>query len=115
MIVGAGAMGGLAAAHLRRAEVAEIVVLNRTLARAPAARRDQPPSTARPARAGTLDALAAELPARRPAGGVHGRGRHGRCSVEAVVARDGRPLAVCDLGLPHDVDPAVADAAGRHA
>ena len=33
--------------------------------------------------------------------------------VEAVVARDGRPLAVCDLGLPHDVDPAVADAAGR--
>src|SRR5690349_19260726 len=34
VLVGAGAMGGLAAAHLRRAEAAEIVVLNRTLARA---------------------------------------------------------------------------------
>ena len=26
----------------------------------------------------------------------------------AVAARDGRPLAVCDLGLPRDVDPGVA-------
>ena len=30
-----------------------------------------------------------------------------RCAA-AVVARDGRPLAVCDLGLPRDVDPGVA-------
>ena len=30
----------------------------------------------------------------------------------AVVARDGRPLAVCDLGLPRDVDPDVATLPG---
>ena len=62
VIVGAGAMGGLAAAHLRRAEVAEIVVLNRTLARA---RRLAEISAEHgtPARAGTLEALATEIPA----------------------------------------------------
>ena len=54
-------------------------------------------------------------PGRRPAGGVHGRGRHGGARRGRGGPRDGRPLAVCDLGLPHDVDPAVADAARTSA
>ncbi len=106
VIVGAGAMGGLAAAHLRRAEVAEIVVLNRTLARA-GRLAEISAEHGTPARAGTLEALATEIPAADLL--VACTGAVGTVvPVEAVVARDGRPLAVCDLGLPHDVDPDVA-------
>jgi len=106
VIVGAGAMGGLAAAHLRRAGVAEVVVLNRTLARA-LRLAEITVEHGTPARAGTLDALGAEIPDADLL--VACTGAVGTVvPVEAVVARDGRPLAVCDLGLPHDVDPAVA-------
>ena len=113
VLVGAGAMGGLAAAHLRRAEAAEIVVLNRTLARA----RRLAEITAEhgtPARAGTLDALAAELAAADLL--VACTGAVGTV-VDHEVVRDavlaGRPLVVCDLGLPHDVEPGVAELPGR--
>ena len=106
VIVGAGAMGGLAAAHLRRAGVAEVVVLNRTLARA-LRLAEITVEHGTPARAGTLDALGTEIPDADLL--VACTGAVGTVvPVEAVVARDGRPLAVCDLGLPHDVDPAVA-------
>lgn len=112
VLVGAGAMGGLAAAHLRRAEAAEIVVLNRTLARA----RRLAEITAEhgtPARADTLDALAAELASADLL--VACTGAIGTVvdidAVVGAVATD-RPLAVCDLGLPHDVDPAVAELPG---
>ena len=46
-----------------------------------------------------------------PAGGLHRRGRHGRRPRDGGrrgARADGRPLAVCDLGLPRDVDPGVA-------
>ena len=106
VIVGAGAMGGLAAAHLRRAGVAEVVVLNRTLARA-LRLAEITVEHGTPARAGTLDALGTEIPDADLL--VACTGAVGTVvPVEAVVAREGRPLAVCDLGLPHDVDPAVA-------
>ena len=61
VVVGAGAMGGLAAAHLRRAGVAEIVVLEPVAGAGRAAGRDHRARTARPARAAGLAALAAEL------------------------------------------------------
>jgi glutamyl-tRNA reductase len=106
VIVGAGAMGGLAAAHLRRAGVAEVVVLNRTLVRA-LRLAEITVEHGTPARAGTLDALGTEIPDADVL--VACTGAVGTVvPVEAVVAREGRPLAVCDLGLPHDVDPAVA-------
>jgi len=106
VIVGAGAMGGLAAAHLRRAGIAEVVVLNRTLSRA-LRLAEITVEHGTPARAGTLDALGAEIPEADLL--VACTGAVGTVvPVEAVVAREGRPLAVCDLGLPHDVDPAVA-------
>src|SRR6478609_9519785 len=59
-IVGAGAMGALAAAHLRRAGAAEVVVLNRSAERAErlAAKTAE---AGTPARAAGLDALATEL------------------------------------------------------
>ncbi len=106
VVVGAGAMGGLAAAHLRRAGAAEVVVLNRTPERALrlAAITTE---NGTPARAGTLEALADELVAADLL--VACTGAVGTV-VERVAVRPrlGRPLAVCDLGLPHDVDPTVA-------
>src|SRR5439155_15449525 len=84
----------------------EITVLNRTPERA----RRLAKITAghgTPSRAGTLDALPAELvdadvlvACTGTVGVVVAR--------EAVGDRDGHPLAVCDLGLPHDVDARVA-------
>ena len=109
VLVGAGAMGALAAAHLRRAGAAEVVVLNRSVERA----EHLAATTAAhgtPARAGGLDRLAAELPDADLL--VACTGAIGtvvdRAVVEAATAgRGDRPLAVCDLGLPRDVDPAV--------
>ena len=110
-IVGAGAMGALAAAHLRRAGVAEIVVLNRVRRAGAAARREHrgapaprpaPPRSRRwPDELATADLLVACTGA---VGTVVAR----ETVAAAVVARDGRPLVVCDLGLPRDVDPGVA-------
>jgi glutamyl-tRNA reductase len=110
VLVGAGAMGALAAAHLRRAGAAEVVVLNRSPERA---RRLAETTSAHgtPARAGTLDALASELADADLLVACTG-------AVGVVVERDAlpdrltRPLAICDLGLPHDVDPAVATLQG---
>jgi glutamyl-tRNA reductase len=110
VLVGAGAMGGLAAAHLRRAEAAEIVVLNRTLARAKRL-AEITAEHGTPARAGTLEELTAELPNADLL--VACTGAVGTVvEVAAVPTRMGRPLVVCDLGLPHDVEPGVADLPG---
>ena len=113
-VVGAGAMGALAAAHLRRAGAAEGVVLNRSAERA----EHLAATTAAhgtPARAGGLDRLPAELPGADLL--VACTGAIGtvvdRAVVEAALAgRGDRPLAVCDLGLPRDVDPAVGGLPG---
>jgi glutamyl-tRNA reductase len=108
VLVGAGAMGALAAAHLRRAGAAEVVVLNRSAERAQRL-AELTTGHGTPARAGTLDALAVEL-----AGAdllVACTGAIGTVVHRDVVAgalRAGRLLAVCDLGLPRDVDAGVA-------
>jgi len=110
VVVGAGAMGGLSAAHLRRAGVAEIVVVNRSPARAERL-AEVTAANGTPARAAELPVLAVEL-----AGAdvlVACTGAIGTVVDHAPVAaamagRTGRPLAVCDLGLPRDVDPRVA-------
>lgn len=114
VIVGAGAMGALAAAHLRRAGAAEIVVLNRSPERA----QRLATLTAvhgTPARAATLDELGAELVRAdllvACTGAVGTVVEHATVS-SAVERRGGRPLAVCDLGLPRDVDARVAGLPG---
>jgi glutamyl-tRNA reductase len=110
LVVGAGAMGGLAAAHLRRAGAAEVVVLNRTPERG-ARLAEITEAAGTPARSAGLDALDRELAVADVA--LVCTGSIGtlvaRDTVAAAVgARAGRPLVVCDLGLPRDVDPAVA-------
>ncbi len=107
LIVGAGSMGGLAAAHLRRAGIGEVVIANRTPANgerlATALRADGVRATST-----GLDTLADEVAKADVLFACTG-------SVGTVVGAEhigdrgpGRPLVVCDLGLPKDVDPAAA-------
>jgi glutamyl-tRNA reductase len=113
-VVGAGAMGGLAAAHLRRAGVAEVVVLNRTPARA-ARLAEITAAAGTPARSAGLDAIPTALAGADVAvvcTGAIGAVVDRDALAAALAARDGRPLVVCDLGLPRDVDPAAAGLPG---
>jgi glutamyl-tRNA reductase len=102
VVLGAGAMAGLATATVSRLGAREIVIVNRTAARA---ERLAAEYGGRPA---PLSELAAEV---------------GRADV--VIACAGarsvlvtpemvgsRPVALIDLALPHDVDPACADVPG---
>jgi glutamyl-tRNA reductase len=114
VVVGAGAMGGLAAAHLRRAGVAEIVVLNRSADRA-GRLAENTRAQGTPARAAGLDVLAGELVAADlmvACTGAVGTVVEFGTVAAAVAERAGRPLAICDLGLPRDVDPRVDELPG---
>jgi glutamyl-tRNA reductase len=109
-VVGAGAMGALAAAHLRRAGAAEVVVLNRSADRAQRL-AEITRRAGGAARSAPLGALADELAAADlvvVCTGAVGTVVSREAVAAAAVAREGRPLAVCDLGLPRDVDPGVA-------
>ncbi|MDN5918923.1 MAG: glutamyl-tRNA reductase [Pseudonocardia sp.] len=114
VIVGAGAMGALAAAHLRRAGASEIVVLNRSAE--PGARlAEKVLDQGTPARSGPLTDLPAELAGADlllACTGAIGTVVRVEAVSEAMSHRGGRPLVVCDLGLPRDVDPAVAQVPG---
>ncbi|MGH3934019.1 MAG: glutamyl-tRNA reductase [Pseudonocardiaceae bacterium] len=113
LVLGTGSMGGLAAAQLRRAGVAEIVLANRTQS---SAQRLAALCAAQgtPARAVGLDGVAPVLATvdlviccTGAAGAVLG--------VEQVIKARRHvpaPLVVCDLGLPRDVEPEVADLPG---
>lgn len=105
LIVGAGSMGALAGATLRRRGVTDIVVANRSAERAERL-------------AATLGGRAvslADLPAAIAGADllVSSTGSTGLV-VEAhmVGPRADRPLVVLDLALPRDVDPAVAVSPG---
>jgi glutamyl-tRNA reductase len=110
LVVGAGAMGGLAVAALRRAGIGSVVIANRTKERGE-----------RLANALGEHGIAAEavgLDDLGPRVAVADLLVACTGSVGAVVRaadvpdRGGRPLAVCDLGLPRDVEPGVAALAG---
>lgn len=124
VLVGAGAMGSLAAAHLRRAGAAEIVVLNRTIARAERL-AEITAERGVAARAGTLDDLPDALATADvlvACTGAVGTVVERATVVAALAGRPGRRLAVCDLGLPRDVEAGVGalpditlvDLAGLH-
>ena len=116
LVVGAGSMGALTAAHLRRGGVDDLVLANRSEANAErlaVALRTEGAT----ARAVGLDALAAEIAAADlvvactgAVGTVVGEDdvRRGLAGRDTSVA----PLVVCDLGLPRDVDPRVAEIEG---
>jgi glutamyl-tRNA reductase len=112
LVLGTGSLGGLAAAHLRRAGVAEIVLANRTLGSAQRL-AELCEAEGTPARVIGLEGLSAALPTVdlviccTAAGAV--------LTIDHVAnARSSwrRPLVVCDLGLPRNVEPAVGDVPG---
>ncbi|HEX6346445.1 glutamyl-tRNA reductase [Umezawaea sp.] len=115
LVVGAGSMGGLATAHLRRAGIGEVVIANRTAANG--ARLAQSLiAEGVPASSVDLVELRSELADADVVFACTGS-MDTVVGVELLAAalldRDpGRPLVVCDLGLPKDVDPAAADLAG---
>jgi glutamyl-tRNA reductase len=116
VVVGAGAMGALSVAHLTRAGVDNVYVVNRSLPRAQRlARKIRDSGT--PAEALSLDHLSTALArahvvvsctgAVRPVvslADVHNALTAGR--------REDTPLVICDLGMPRDVDPAVSGLPG---
>jgi glutamyl-tRNA reductase len=116
LVVGAGSMGALTAAHLRRGGVDDLVLANRSEANAErlaVALRTEGAT----ARAVGLGALAAEIAAADlvvactgAVGTVVGEDdvRRGLAGRDTGVA----PLVVCDLGLPRDVDPRIVEIAG---
>ncbi|MDT4923108.1 MAG: glutamyl-tRNA reductase [Pseudonocardiales bacterium] len=101
LIVGAGSMGALSGATLRRRGVTDIVVANRTAERA--ARL----ATSLGGRSVPLTDLASELSTADVL--ISSTGSTGLVvETDMVGARPDRPLVVLDLALPRDVDPAVA-------
>ncbi|WP_033291077.1 glutamyl-tRNA reductase [Amycolatopsis jejuensis] len=106
LIVGAGSMGALTAAQLRKAGIGEITVANRTEANA-VRLAEKVAAEGIPARSVPLPALAEAVEVADVV--VSCTGAQDAVFLTAhVPARGGRPLVVCDLGLPKDVHPAVA-------
>ena len=109
LVVGAGSMGALAGATLRRAGVADVVVANRTVVNA------ERLALTLSGRGVGLAALPAELVTADvvvTSTGATGIVLSRELLAEAVSRRGGRPLALLDLALPRDVDPAVRDLPG---
>ncbi|USX45295.1 glutamyl-tRNA reductase [Dietzia kunjamensis] len=115
VVLGAGAMGGLAVAHLGRGGISHIEITNRTPERADRL-AEIAGDSGTPATAFPLDGLA-EAVARADilftcTGAVGTVVTLG--DVHTALARrvDRGPLVICDLGMPRDVDPAVAGLPG---
>ncbi|GHH21580.1 glutamyl-tRNA reductase [Amycolatopsis oliviviridis] len=109
LIVGAGSMGALTASHLRKSGIGEITIANRTEARAArlaAASVEQ----GVPAKAVQMSGIAAAVAEADVVVCCTGA-QAAVFTAEHVPARAGRPLVVCDLGLPRDVDHDVAELA----
>ena len=114
-VIGAGSMGSLAAAHLTRAGIGRVHVVNRSLPRAERLAENLR-SQGVDAKAFPFDHIQAVLAdaevvvtctgAVRPVvslADVHRGLAHGQ---------DPKQLVICDLGMPRDVDPAVAGLPG---
>jgi glutamyl-tRNA reductase len=116
VVVGAGAMGGLSVAHLTRAGIGHVSVVNRSLPRAQRlARKIRESGTAAealsleklPAALAEADVVVSCTGAVRPVislADVH--------NALTASRRDDQPLVICDLGMPRDVDPAVSGLPG---
>ncbi|GAA2148785.1 glutamyl-tRNA reductase [Nocardioides koreensis] len=103
LVVGAGAMAGLATATVARLGAAEITVANRSAERADRLAAEYG------GRAAPLSDIAAELAVADVV--ITCAGATGLLVTAEMVelARpDHRPMAVIDLALPHDVEPSVA-------
>jgi glutamyl-tRNA reductase len=105
LVVGAGSMGALAASRLRKAGIGRITVANRTLARAQRLAGNVEEQGV-PATAVSMTALT-EAVAEADVVICCTGAKQAVLTAEHVLPRTGRPLVICDLGLPRDVDPAV--------
>jgi glutamyl-tRNA reductase len=109
LVVGAGAMSGLAVATLQRAGVRDVAVLNRTFERA---ERLAQSVGGRAVQLAELPQALAEadlvLSCTGAVGHVVGLG----LARDAARQRAGRPQVYVDLALPRDVDPAIGDLDG---
>jgi glutamyl-tRNA reductase len=108
LVVGAGSMAALAAATLHRAG-ASVVVANRTYERG--ARVAASVDGAAIALSAVPDVLA-DVDVVVSCTGSAGTVLDASAVAAAMAVRSGAPIAVVDLALPHDVDPAVADLDG---
>ncbi len=108
VVVGAGSMASLAAATVHRMGASDLAVVNRTPARA---ERLATEYAARPVSLVDLDVEIGRADVLISCTGATGV-LIGRGAVEEARAHSSAPLAVVDLALPHDVDPAVAELPG---
>jgi glutamyl-tRNA reductase len=112
LVIGAGSMSSLAANTLVRAGVSEIVVANRTHARA--ARLAE----AVGGRAVRMDDLAAELPHADivvSCTGATGQVIDAETVARALASRTSQsPIGLLDLAMPRDTDPAAGALDGAH-
>ena len=118
VVIGAGSMGALSAAHLVRAGVRQIHVVNRSLPRAQRLAKSIAEQGIS-AQASTLDDLPAALAGADLVISCTGAVRPVVSLADvhhalAAAARDelADPLVLCDLGMPRDIDPAVAGLPG---
>ncbi|QLY32267.1 glutamyl-tRNA reductase [Nocardia huaxiensis] len=116
LVLGAGAMGGLAAAQLARAGVGRIIVVNRTLERAARLANTATEMHGVPAEAMEMDRMVEAMAAADIV--ITCTGAVGAVVTLADVHRalaaktSGDHLVICDLGLPRDVEHAVAGLPG---
>ncbi|HEY9313050.1 glutamyl-tRNA reductase [Williamsia sp.] len=110
VVLGAGAMGGLAAAHLARAGVSDIALVNRTHDKAQHLAGNVVKNHGVAARAVPMDDLTDALAdvdvlvtCTGTIGAVVGVGQVHSALAKRTAAG---PLVICDLGLPRNVDPA---------
>ncbi len=107
VVLGAGGMASLATATTARQGAADVVVVNRTPANADRLAAEYA------VRAAPLDRLADELASADVFITCTGATGVLVDTDQVVAARpDGRPFAIADLALPHDVEPAVRDLPG---
>ena len=104
LIVGAGSMGALSGATLRRRGAHDVVIANRS------AERGQRLADSLEARFVGLDDLADEIAACDLL--ISSTGATGIVVEQAMIAGRTRPIVVLDLALPRDVDPSVATLPG---
>ncbi|MFK5635198.1 MULTISPECIES: glutamyl-tRNA reductase [unclassified Ornithinimicrobium] len=113
VVVGAGAMSGLAVARLVRAGVADVTVVNRTRARALRLAENHQVVAGDWADLERLVGGADLVLACTGAVG-HVVEHDALAAARAATGRTGAPLVLLDLALPRDVDPAVTDLPGVH-
>jgi glutamyl-tRNA reductase len=116
-VIGAGSMGALAAAHLTRAGIARVEVVNRSLPRAERMVENLKAQGVEAA-AHTLDDIAVALGNADVVVACTGAVRPVVSLADAHRGLMNRPehrqLVICDLGMPRDVDGAIAGLPGVH-